>query len=130
MFKQSHQNVKMQFPKELVDELWERLPDGYLENYLDRVDIIKWVAALRSGDYKQGYDSLRQITSTGRSFCCLGVYKEVCIKTFDSSLPYALLHEKLDKENCADFIKMNDSRQMSFEQIADVIEERYASTDS
>jgi hypothetical protein len=33
----------------------------------------KWVAALRSGDYKQDYDTL----NSGEGFCCLGVLAEV-----------------------------------------------------
>ena len=32
-----------------------------------------WVAALRSGEYKQGEGQLRLETETGTSFCCLGV---------------------------------------------------------
>ena len=32
-----------------------------------------WVAALRSGEYKQGEGQLRVATETGTSFCCLGV---------------------------------------------------------
>lgn len=33
----------------------------------------KWVAALRSGDYKQGRGRLRRHTPEGDVFCCLGV---------------------------------------------------------
>jgi hypothetical protein len=33
----------------------------------------RWVAALRSGEYKQGRDQLR---TPGGSFCCLGVLAE------------------------------------------------------
>lgn len=38
----------------------------------------KWLEALRSGKYAQGYESLRQ----GNKFCCLGVLCEI------SGLPY------------------------------------------
>lgn len=34
---------------------------------------INWVAALRSGKYKQGSGSLTQITKNGQLDCCLGV---------------------------------------------------------
>lgn len=40
----------------------------------------QWVAALRSGDYKQGRDVLREPTRDGMSYCCLGVLCEVMIK--------------------------------------------------
>ncbi len=33
----------------------------------------KWVAALRSGDYKQGKGQLRKEVDGVNSFCCLGV---------------------------------------------------------
>lgn len=33
----------------------------------------KWIAALRSGEYKQGRDRLR----CGNTFCCLGVFADV-----------------------------------------------------
>lgn len=33
----------------------------------------KWVDALRSGEYKQGYAELRTNTEVNSSFCCLGV---------------------------------------------------------
>lgn len=37
----------------------------------------KWVAALRSGEYKQGTGRLRKPTADGQRFCCLGVLCEV-----------------------------------------------------
>lgn len=33
----------------------------------------QWVAALRSGEYKQGFNTLHSITDEGERFCCLGV---------------------------------------------------------
>jgi len=33
----------------------------------------RWVAALTSGNYKQGFSVLHRITDTGDEFCCLGV---------------------------------------------------------
>jgi hypothetical protein len=39
----------------------------------------KWVAALRSGKYKQGRDQLKTVLEPGKppQFCCLGVLKEI-----------------------------------------------------
>ena len=38
----------------------------------------KWLAALRSGEYKQGQDYLCKINKDGsREYCCLGVLAEV-----------------------------------------------------
>ena len=38
----------------------------------------KWVKALRSGDYKQGKEYLKQFDSSGQaSFCCLGVLADL-----------------------------------------------------
>lgn len=37
-----------------------------------------WVAALRSGDYKQGQGTLCEVTADGKAlYCCLGVLAEV-----------------------------------------------------
>lgn len=42
-----------------------------------------WVAALESGDYKQGRHRLCAISETNeRSYCCLGVLIEVCFAQF------------------------------------------------
>jgi hypothetical protein len=39
----------------------------------------EWVAALRSGKFPQGYESLVSMDKTGRDcFCCLGVLEAVC----------------------------------------------------
>lgn len=42
---------------------------------VDRELVQKWVAALRSGEYKQGYGRLH--LAKDNSFCCLGVLCEV-----------------------------------------------------
>lgn len=39
-----------------------------------------WVAALRSGEYKQGKGLLRRPGKTGDKFCCLGVLCEMAVK--------------------------------------------------
>ena len=37
----------------------------------------KWVAALRSGEYKKGVGQLCRISPSGAEYCCLGVLYEV-----------------------------------------------------
>lgn len=37
----------------------------------------KWIAALRSGEYKQGYGRLCTIKDGSREYCCLGVLCDV-----------------------------------------------------
>lgn len=44
-----------------------------------------WIAALRSGEYKQGYGKLRTNYSTEKEYCCLGVLCDLYIKTSDEA---------------------------------------------
>jgi hypothetical protein len=37
----------------------------------------KWLAALRSGDYKQGYNQLTTVNGNDVSYCCLGVLCDI-----------------------------------------------------
>jgi hypothetical protein len=54
-------------------------------------DIAKqWCAALRSGEYKQGQNALRDVTND--TYCCLGVLCEVFIKG-GGNLSQGLHHE-------------------------------------
>jgi len=109
----------------------------------------KWVAALRSGKYKQGRRQLR----SGDSYCCLGVLCDLAVKegvikcerslTFDA----VLYGDELEKAYLPcqvitwsgmknafgrlnkvylneDLANMND-RGCSFEEIADAIERHY-----
>ncbi len=39
----------------------------------------RWIAALRSGDYKQGFHTLRREGLKGDTFCCLGVLCEIAV---------------------------------------------------
>lgn len=90
---------------------------------------VKWVEALRSGEYKQGKDQLRG----GDRFCCLGVACEV------SGLPYnpedgALGDEVRDWLGLVDMwgvltggtgetlTNLNDNLDYTFDQIATLIE--------
>lgn len=40
-------------------------------------EMVRWIAALRSGDYRQGIGGLKKLTSNGTEFCCLGVEQEI-----------------------------------------------------
>ena len=97
----------------------------------------KWVAALRSGEYKQGFGYLR----SDEGFCCLGVACNIFNvrgwKNTKKGITYAeenqvLPHKVMDwlglqdEEGTADFqgktlTYLNDSGK-SFSEIADVIE--------
>lgn len=39
----------------------------------------EWTAALRSGEYRQGFGMLARATNVGTEYCCLGVYQDLCI---------------------------------------------------
>lgn len=66
-----------------------------------------WVAALRSGEYKQGRSCLRSADGT---FCCLGVAGDL----------YAKVHN-------VEWIQQAGGPKESFEKIADLLEARYLS---
>jgi len=44
---------------------------------ITRNQVKTWVAALRSGSYQQTTGSLCHVTSTGQSYCCLGVVADL-----------------------------------------------------
>lgn len=100
----------------------------------------KWVAALRSGDYKQGQNYLCQ----GDCYCCLGVACELFIKEGgelnkiqknnyyqyggkDGHLPeivrdwLGLTFPQASWGNNS-LLLLNDNEELDFNQIADVIE--------
>jgi hypothetical protein len=92
----------------------------------------KWVAALRSNDYKQGIGSLRD----GDTYCCLGVLCDVVNprgwrkdgfsykkKKGDIILPHTLSEELgVTPTDQSKLSNMNDSG-FNFDSIADYIEE-------
>src|SRR5690242_19381506 len=90
----------------------------------------RWIAALRSGKYKQGTGTLR--SEDGERYCCLGVLWLVSKKgrrlrkhqgaiTYigDGYLPEDLLPVGIQLT----FARMNDVKEFDFHQIADVIEQ-------
>lgn len=100
-----------------------------------------WVAALRSGDYKQGRSRLRN--SYDNKFCCLGVlcnlhaqmHPDIAAKQTSSAMyfgedcylpkkvkQWAQLFERNPSVNSSSLVELNDENRMSFSDIADVIE--------
>lgn len=105
---------------------WPKLPKAFKK---------KWVAALRSGKYKQGQHSLHN--SGANTYCCLGVAYKIVGYTnkkligqaqLDVDKDYrkvpAVLREKCEAENdlTSKLIDMNDSDRTSFKRIANWIE--------
>lgn len=81
----------------------------------------KWVAALRSGEYKQGRNRLKW---AGR-YCCLGVLCEVAGITHgsrDGSLPGDFAIKQKIGDHQSRLQEMNDDDGKSFAEIADYIE--------
>jgi hypothetical protein len=95
----------------------------------------KWVAALRSGKYRQGEMTLRDYDD---KFCCLGVLCDLVkpdgwvrgtgryVFEFESQvqttkLPWSVI-DIVGDVNQGDLIRMNDNDKASFEKIADFIE--------
>ncbi len=106
----------------------------------------KWVKALRSGKYKQGYDRLHDIGSKG--YCCLGILCKVYEKDYEEiakrltngfTLPSSIMEDfkisspicrqdkglTIGKERYYSLAESNDKRE-SFANIADWIENNYA----
>lgn len=101
----------------------------------------RWVAALRSGDYKQGTGDLRK----GNSFCCLGVLCQIFsvetgTKWHSDGVVFNMLGEDVilprevsewagiqrsynpELSNGETLTTINDDMGWSFEQIANAIE--------
>lgn len=91
----------------------------------------KWLAALRSGEFKQARGYLKGHTN---DFCCLGVLCEVAGLEIEGSNRvagsegldnYSRLYDFIGSREMSDLVAMNDGRQgtpNSFQQIADFIE--------
>lgn len=91
----------------------------------------KWIAALRSGEYKQAPGKLRVF---GPAYCCLGVLCEVLNIEYDDNdmwLPFAAQKVSDMKSNIGllsvetgSLASLND-RGMSFNNIANLIEHNW-----
>lgn len=89
-------------------------------------EVRQWTAALRSGNYTQGYTQLRR----DDCFCCLGVANEV----FKLGLPdsrgiladeYSAKATRLPEVLQQDLYEINDRREWSFSEIADYIDKGF-----
>jgi hypothetical protein len=84
----------------------------------------KWVAALRSGEYRQGKYALR----SGSSFCCLGVLcvladvaPEQSTESPEDGNPYEWVNQTVGPAY-EQLVTMNDAEGKTFPEIADYIE--------
>ena len=96
----------------------------------------QWVEALRSGKYKQGRRTLR---NRNDEFCCLGVLPDkvweylgreavdykVHVSTVNSKIPISVVESFLLPLKEIHLITLNDVYKLSFEQIADILEEEF-----
>jgi len=89
----------------------------------------KWLEALRSKDYVQGRKRLRYKTSNEDTYCCLGVLCDLIDpEAWETDMswrgkPFDMSFEIIPWSVQADLQNMNDHLSMSFEEIADWIEE-------
>lgn len=102
-----------------------------------------WIAALRSGKYKQGKAKLCTIDADGnKCYCCLGVandvlelgilqtsaylynaYKELGLKDYDGEFININMLHPSRAGFVSSLAELNDSLNYTFEQIADYIEQ-------
>jgi hypothetical protein len=93
----------------------------------------KWVEALRSGKYKQGREVLR---NGDNEFCCLGVLADVngqqwseTPEEYGRGTRYRLIYGgsvaiySVAGMNWGPYASLNDTEKMTFDEIADWIEE-------
>lgn len=105
-----------------------------MENKLDPEFKAKWVAALRSGEYKQGtYNMFKD-----GKYCCLGVASELCgvpargkVISLDEGyteedirkIPHALRGKANANQVVCILTHLNDVSEKNFNEIADYIEQ-------
>lgn len=92
----------------------------------------KWVAALRSGEFKQCNGNWERILDSGeRQYCCVTVLFQVAGLSTDQQSPREaaaqlgipdLIQEAPDVGSLQYFIDMNDKHKFTFIEIADRIE--------
>jgi hypothetical protein len=99
----------------------------------------KWVAALRSGKYKQGFYHLKHLNDGEHRYCCLGVAATICgatnlegaggiirrgygIKGINKVPKELIDRGSEDNPLTSQLILMNDSGSRSFKKIATWIE--------
>lgn len=94
-----------------------------------------WIAALRSGKYRQMQGTLKgvecydeQDEPTGEAFCCLGVLREISgIQQIDTGAQYLdPVLSGLSEVIQSDLARLNDVKRADFNEIADYIEKEVA----
>lgn len=96
---------------------------------LNRELLKRWVAALRSGDYKQGRGHLH--SRWDDTYCCLGVLREIEPSISQNKHDPNTLDENSLQEHMGcrfpqgELINMNDGLGKTFPEIADFIENNY-----
>ena len=103
------------------------LGERKMNRTLTREEKEKWVAALRSGEYEQGFGKLEAEGLGGMRYCCLGV---LChILGYNSSSAYRIEydsdeddHDLINLSVQDSLIELNDTDQESFDEIANYIE--------
>lgn len=87
--------------------------------------IRKWVHALESGEYRQGFGALLTMDGGGgHRFCSLGVLGSVAgidRRTLANNVRLERLRDLLSTRSESAFVRMNDEVRMSFHEIASVI---------
>lgn len=99
---------------------------------MTRKQFAEWIAALRSGEYKQGRGKLR---TDDKCYCCLGVYADIVDpenKTDwkgDFYLSKSLVESfysdhgsHKDKDERPSLVHLNDDERQTFSEIADILE--------
>lgn len=84
----------------------------------------KWIAALRSGDYKQhrGRSNNRFRSEKVTARCCLNVGAHVIVGDDADRMDTAHSRRVLNINDCSHLIRMNDTQKKTFSEIADWIE--------
>lgn len=90
-----------------------------IDNATKRERLQKWCAALRSGEFEQGYGSFH----CGDAHCCLGVAEIVGCDLMEGSWAAVEMFYKLRPVETTELARLNDSRDYTFLQIADYIEQ-------
>lgn len=111
----------------MADQKHPDITDEQRENYK------LWIAALRSGKYKQG----QELLSYGDRLCCLGVACKVFGEPISDRASYPSKNGAVEQAlgatvpaiGAGDVVYLNDSVGASFEQIADALEKEYVNND-
>ena len=90
----------------------------------------RWITALRSGQYRQGFHSICSGPAGHERYCCLGVLCRVIdpmdMLGYHPSYPSMPFYDQLDRllgGSVKQYIGLNDLYRLTFEEIAQKIED-------